>query len=214
MLKAVIFDRDGVLVDSEWANIAASKEAFRQLWIAISKEDEKEIIGKHPKDYIAYFHTKYGDFSNEKFAEIVAPLYYKLLDEANFIAPAVDLAHRIKDEILLALNTSAELKNTQTLLKRWHMEELFSVLTTAEDTKKRKPDPESYLLTAQKLGVDVSECIAIEDSEIGLRAAKTAGMKCIVIPNEYTKDQDFSQADLIVNSADEIDMEVLRQLTN
>ena len=101
MLKAVIFDRDGVLVDSEWVNIAVGKEAFRQLWIDITQEDEKKIIGNHPRDYIAYFHTKYGDFSNEKFAEIVAPLYYKLLDEANFIVPAVDLAHRIKNEILL-----------------------------------------------------------------------------------------------------------------
>jgi len=92
------------------------------------------------------------------------------------------------------------------------MEELFTVMTTAEDTKTRKPDPESYLLTAQKLGVEVSECIAIEDSKIGLDAAKAAGMKCIVIPNKYTKDQDFSQADLIVHSADALDIDLLKSI--
>ena len=212
MLKAVIFDRDGVIVDSEYANVEAARQTFAQLWITIDEEDVKAIVGRHPQDYILHFHKKYGDFSDESFAKIVAPIYFDLLDKTPFITPAVNLIHRIKDDITLALNTSAELENTQSLLKRGTLEDLFVALTTKEDTTNRKPLPDSYLLSAQKLGVDPSECVAIEDSEIGLQAAKAAGMKCIVIPNAYTKDQDFSLADLVVNSADEIDMDILRKL--
>ncbi len=211
MLKAVIFDRDGVLIDSEYANVGATEETFKELWITINEEDKQQIIGRHPKDHLEYFHTKYT-FSDDDFWGIIYKRYYDLLDKVPFIWKAINLWNRIKDDVILALNTSSELKDTLWLLKKGNMENLFTALTTAEDTQKRKPEPDSYLLTAQKLGVLPSECVAIEDSAIWLTSAKAAGMKCIIIPNAYTKNQDFSQADLIVDSADEIDIQKLREL--
>ncbi|PJA48200.1 MAG: hypothetical protein CO170_03480 [candidate division SR1 bacterium CG_4_9_14_3_um_filter_40_9] len=211
MLKAVIFDRDGVIVDSEYANVTAGFMAFQQLGIEIDEDDKKQIIGKHPKDYLTYFHTKYN-FSDEEFQKIVAPIYSNLLEKMPFIPKAIDLCHSIKNKVLLALNTSSELKNTQGLLKRGNIENLFDALTTEEDITNRKPHPDSYLLTAQRLGVAPGECIAIEDSDIGLAAAKAAGMKCIIIPTTYTKDQDFSQADLVVDSADKLNINILRKI--
>ena len=211
MLKAVIFDRDGVIVDSEYANVTAGAMAFKQLGIEINEDDQKQIVWKHPNDYLTYFHTKY-DFSDEEFLKIVAPIYFDLLKKMPFIPQAMELGHSIKNEVLLALNTSSELEDTQWLLKRWNIENLFNVLTTKEDIANRKPHPDSYVLTAQRLGVAPWECIAIEDSAIWLAAAKAAGMKCIVIPTSYTKDQDFSQADLIVDSADKLDINILREI--
>ena len=90
---------------------------------------------------------------------------------------------------------------------------MFDALVTKEMCSKRKPDPQPYLITAEELHVLPDECVVIEDSWVGLIAAKAAGMKCIVIPNNYTKDNDFSSADLIVKSAKEITVATIKGLS-
>lgn len=82
---------------------------------------------------------------------------------------------------------------------------MFNVIVTHEDCESLKPDPEPDALTANKLGIEPKYCVAIEDTALGVESAKGAGMKCIVIPNEHTKHQDFSSADTVVKSASEIE---------
>jgi len=117
-----------------------------------------------------------------------------------------------KKKIPLALTTSSKIESTMQVLQRAGLENTFEVIVTYEDYQRRKPDPESYLLTAKKLNLQPKDCVVIEDSYVGLCAAKSAGMKCIVIPNKYTKDQDFSKADLIVETADKIDIDLLKKM--
>ena len=212
MFKAVIFDRDGVIIDSEAMNIGAGEAAFRDLGIKITDHDKKQIIAKHPKDYIAHF-KKHYTFSDEKFHELSGKHYYLLTEKTPLFPLTLDLIKRLHAQnIPLALTTSASRGHTDLILKRFNIAKFFNVIITEENCSDRKPHPEPYLLTAKKLGVDPKDCIVIEDSAIGLTAAKAAGMKCIVIPTEYTKDDDFSKADLIVEDASKITLDLLNSL--
>jgi len=113
-----------------------------------------------------------------------------------------------KQNYKIALTTSSDLKTTKMLLKRIKkLNDYIDVIITRENYKKSKPNPEPYLVTAKKLKVKPNECVVVEDSLPGLKSAKSAGMKCIVIPTGLTKKQNFKEADLIVKSAKDINLE-------
>lgn len=211
-MKAVIFDRDGVILDSESINVNSAVEAFKKLGIAMKEEEKDWIVGRHPDDYKNLFLEKY-DFSSEEFRNIQEKIYYELLESAPLIDEAILLIKQLYElKTPLALTTSSGLESTLQVLKSADLENIFSVIVTYEDYKERKPNSESYEITAKKLDLHPEDCVAIEDSSVGVEAAKNAGMKCIAIPNEYAKNQDFSKADLIVESADEIDIELLNNI--
>jgi len=117
-----------------------------------------------------------------------------------------------ESKIILALTTSGGPNSTEKILKKTGLDKIFSVVITNADYVKKKPNPEPYLTTAKKLGLEPSECVVIEDTPVGVESAKAAGMKCIALPNEFTKKQDFSKADLIVDSADKITIKMLNSL--
>lgn len=202
---AFIFDRDGVILDSEKANLNSGVNAFKALGINLTEEEKKHIIARYPDDYIKYYQDKY-EFSYEKFRELQILEYYELLKITPIFYNTINFIKTLKQKkIKLALTTSSNIISTEKVLIRTGLEDIFDVIVTYEDCSKRKPDPEPYLITAEKLGIDPFYCVVVEDSEIGLISAKKAGMRCIIIPNEYTKDQDFKKADLVVDSAEGID---------
>lgn len=94
---------------------------------------------------------------------------------------------------------------TLLILSKAGIDQLFDVIITREDCTNLKPHPEPYLLTAEKLGIEPKHCVVIEDTALGVESAKKAGMRSIAIPNEYTQDQDFSMADVVVKSAKEVE---------
>jgi len=96
-----------------------------------------------------------------------------------------------KDEIILKL-------------KRVNLYYLFPVITSASEVKRGKPFPDIYLLSAERLGLKTEECLALEDTQYGLESAKSAGMTCFAIPSEFSIKQDFSRADKIFNSLEEV----------
>jgi beta-phosphoglucomutase-like phosphatase (HAD superfamily) len=75
----------------------------------------------------------------------------------------------------------------------------FSAILAGDVVSKKKPDPEIYNLAAERLSLEPSECVVVEDTRIGLLAAKAAGMHCIVTTNDYSKDEDFTEADIVVS---------------
>lgn len=170
------------------------------------------MVAKHPADYQNYFQDQY-DFSYPEFRKLQGEEYYKQLENLELIMPAVKL---IKDlqakKITLALTTSSSARSTKIVLDEADLNNVFQEVVTNSDYEKRKPNPEPYLVTAKKLGISPAECVVVEDSGVGLEAAKAAGMKCLAIPNEYTRDHNFSKADLVVNSASEVTLEVLNNL--
>lgn len=107
--------------------------------------------------------------------------------------------------VTLAVTSSAVGNSIDAILVRLGLRDAFSLIVDGSAVKHGKPDPEAYLVTARKLGVEASECIVFEDSEVGVLAAKRAGMYCIAVrnPNALTR-QDLSPADAIVDSMREI----------
>lgn len=205
-MKAVIFDWDGVLIDSESANVVSAVRAFQKLGITINKQDREKIVGRHPDDYREYFLSRY-EFSWHLYRKRESVEYNIRIVKAPMIARQVRFAQQLYEaKIPLALTTSSEKKRVLYLLRKRGLEKLFSVIVTKDDCKKRKPDPEPYRITAERLGMLPSGCVVIEDTSLGLQAAKRAGMRCIVIPNAYTKDQNFTRADRVVGKKSKLSL--------
>ncbi|MCK5107718.1 MAG: HAD family phosphatase [Nanoarchaeota archaeon] len=207
-MKAVIFDKDGVLLNSGETNILSVIGAFKELGISITEEEKEYVIGKHPRDYREYFLERYNIDYN-KFSVIQSIKYYEHLEKVTPRKKAISLVHELKKlNINIALTTSSSLNSTLKTLKKIKLSTIFDVIITRDDVKNSKPHPESYLLTAKKLNIKPEDCVVIEDSDVGVESAKSAGMKCIAIPNEYTKNMDLSKADLIIRSQEEINMKI------
>ena len=207
MIKAVIFDRDGVLIDSEYTNVKAAELAFGELGIWLTEDEKKWIVGRHPSDYLIPLMEKY-DFDYDKYRELQREKYHQVLESTPVFEKTIKLVKEIhRKGLSIALCTSSNRTDSVKILEDIGIKNLFTAIVTKEDYSKRKPDPEPYLITAQKLGIRPEDCLVIEDSEIGLKSASSAGMKCIIIYNEYTKGHDFSGALDVVGSADEIRLE-------
>lgn len=210
--KAFIFDRDGVIINSEQVNLDSALAAFNILGIQPTEEEKGWIIGRHPDSYILDFAQRYP-VELEQFKQVQRITYYPLLETAPLFAPTLTLIQRLKDwKIPLALTTSSDRFSTDKILRRAGLEDAFEVVFTYNDCLKRKPAPNPYLMTAAKLNTGPKRCIVLEDSEVGVNAAKAAHMICIALPNQYTKKQDLSKADYNVKSADEIDLSLLNHL--
>jgi HAD superfamily hydrolase (TIGR01509 family) len=212
MLKAILFDRDGVLLNSEAINIKSSAVAFAEQGINITDDDKQHIIAVHPDDYADYFLSKYN-FDFKKFRQRKLEIFnedFKNIDTKIFFQNTIDLVKKLKQQnFLLGLTTSSEKENTYKLLTKMGLENIFDTIITFDDCQKRKPNPDPYLITAKKLKVDPSECLVIEDSNIGIQAAKNANIKYVAIPNQYTINQDFSMADYVVKTAGEVEKIIL-----
>ena len=207
MTKAVIFDRDGVLIDSEYTNVKSADLAFGEMGIELTEHEKELIVGRHPADYSIPLMKKY-DFNYEEFREIQREKYIQILESTPVFEQTVNFAKQIhRRGIPVAICTSSNRTLTDNILEDIGIKNLFSTIVTKEDYSKRKPDPEPYLTTAVKLGIDPKDCLVIEDSEIGLKSALNAGMKCIVIYNEYTKNHDFKGALKVVGTASELNLE-------
>ncbi|MFA5986048.1 MAG: HAD family phosphatase [Parcubacteria group bacterium] len=201
MIKAILCDRDGVLLDSEIVNIQSSLETLKVLDVHPDEEDEMMIMGKHPLDYVDFFVGKYH-INGEQFLALRSKLYNDLLANAIVFDDTVKFLLRAKRDFMLAtaLVTSANHPTTMSVLAEHHLADLFDAVVTFEDCAIRKPSAHPYLVAAQKLGVEPGQCVVIEDSPVGVVAAKSAGMVCIVRINAKNISLNFDEADLIVHN--------------
>jgi HAD superfamily hydrolase (TIGR01509 family) len=211
MIQAVIFDRDGVLIDSEFTNVAAAAHSFQQLGIPITEKEKTQVVGRHPDDYLPYFQEKY-DVEYEEFRKLQREVYATILATTPLFPATVQLVRQLhRQRVRLGLCTSSSEESTKALLQRIGIADLFEVVVTKKDYVRRKPDPEPYLVTAKKLFIHPKDCLVIEDSRVGLESALNAGMTCVIITNRYTKDQDFTGALKVVESADQLDVDAILQ---
>lgn len=196
-MKAVLFDLDGVLVNSERVNIEAGVRAFRDIGIKLTAKERSLIIGRHPADYDKVF--KYR-FDKRAVARRHHKYYLDSYSKCRPFLSARSFLVKVKQKgFKIALVTSSDRKVVRKALKVLKPKVGFSVFVTFEDCKKRKPAPDAYLIAARKLKVEPNECVVVEDSVPGVLAAKRAGMKCIAITNSVPASR-LKKADLIVKS--------------
>jgi sugar-phosphatase len=208
MIDAVIFDMDGVLLDSEpfWQD--AEMEIFQTVGIPLTRAQCIELIGMPTREIVEHcFRQK--PWNHKSLDQVASEIILGVEDRISRFAVPLDgvipLLEFFKSKKLpIALASSSPMSLIQTVLKKFTLTDVFSVVHSAESEEFGKPHPAVFLTTAKRLEVQPTHCLVIEDSFNGLLAAKSARMKTIVVPMEAQRnDPRFNIADIKVNSLTE-----------
>ena len=198
-MNTVIFDMDGVIIDSERQWKILEGPFFRRILPGWRDEDHKKIVGLGVVDLYFWLVKEYGlKEPKDRFlaqCEKLAEEIYgrKTSPPAGLFEFIADLKNK---GVVLGLASSSPRAWIDITLSRFDLKKEFSAVVSGDDAPgKTKPAPDIYLLAAQKLGVPPARCLAIEDSVLGVRAAKSAGMSCAGFRNGHNHEQDLSLAD-------------------
>ena len=215
-IAAVVFDMDGVIVDSEhvW------DEARRQLaserggrWTAHASHD---MMGMSSPEWSRYMHDVVGiaDPPDEINVEVVRRLDAIYRAELPLLAGSVDAVRRVGARWSLGLASSSNRPLIDLVLELAGLTELFAATVSSEEVPRGKPAPDVYLEAARRLAADPAACVAVEDSHAGIRSAHAAGMRVVALPNpDYPPgDETLALADGIIRSPDELTEALLEGL--
>ncbi|ERM92035.1 phosphatase [Caldanaerobacter subterraneus subsp. yonseiensis KB-1] len=210
MIKAVIFDMDGVMIDSEPVHLRLERELFRELGVEITEEEHMTFVGS--SSYYMWEKIKERFNLKESVEELVRRDRKRYLDHVlstGEIIPVPGIQELVKKlferEYKLAVASSSPIDVIELVVQKLNLKNFFDMLVSGDYVKRSKPYPDIFLYTAEKLRVKPEECVVIEDSYNGVHAAKSAGMKVIGLVNPNSGNQDLSEADFIVkNLGDEV----------
>lgn len=210
MLKAVIFDMDGVLVDSEPLHYEVNRITMQEKFgVDLDYEYYKQYIGS---TVMAMWNKIIKDFSIEGYTaealfDLSEEVKERLVDEQGYpeVAGVVSFIKAISSKYKLAVASSSALVNIEKNVNKLGIAEDFDALVTGLSVANPKPAPDIFIKAAKELGVKPEECIVVEDSCNGTRAAKAAGMACIGFINPGSGEQDLSAADYLFEAFDNID---------
>lgn len=199
--QAVLFDMDGVIVDSEPLHVAAFQATLKNYGHDLSPEQYKQHFAGRTdeagfKQYFDYIGetVKLPSIMDEKAKAYLALATDQLVPYPGVIEFIHDLA---RQKVPLALVTGSLRAEAEITLETFGLTKYFSVVIAAEDIEYSKPDPEGYLKSAEALGVNSADCIVIEDAPKGVQAAKAAGMRCLAVTTTHNREE-LSSATLIV----------------
>lgn len=207
-LKGIIFDMDGVLIDTEPVHMRAFDALLKPYRIHLTKSFFKQLIGISSKENFERLVTLFGlDVSPMELLEKKNQRYRQLLGDwlekdgpkcAN--EGICDLVKALDEAGYdLAIASSSPFVEIEMILKGLQLEEFFTTRTHGLEVSQTKPNPEIFEMTVQRMQLHADQCIVIEDSFPGVTAAKRANLKCIAVPNEYTMGFDYSIADCVVD---------------
>ena len=211
MLSAVLFDFDGIIVDSEPMHFRAFQAILEPVGLGFSWEEYcASYIGFDDRDaFREAFKAKGEKICSRDLKQLIADkakIFQQAIrnGEATPLPGAVGLIESIPRKLPIALCSGAFREDILPILGKLGIENSFSVVVTAEDTKKSKPDPAPYRLAIEKLGLeDPATAIAIEDTPVGVVSAKGAGLKVLAVTNSYDREYLF-EADAVTDSLENI----------
>lgn len=190
-IKAVIFDMDGVIIDSEPLWRRAMVKGFKQFGMPVSEEDCALTMGRRINEVVDIWvkHHSVTKFTSAEIELAIMDNLIELIDtEGKPIEGVLDLFEFCKEKDLkIGLATSSSERLMNTVLHKLHLKNDFNSAVSAEHLKYGKPHPEVFLVCAQNIGVLPEECMVIEDSVTGAIAAKAARMQLTVVPDPGTK---------------------------
>jgi HAD superfamily hydrolase (TIGR01509 family) len=202
-IKAILFDHDGTLVDSEGCHFDHWVKVFREFSIEFLVEDFKAFYTGIPSrtsalDMVNRYRLNItGETLMLKKIEVTSD--YLSGNAFPLMPNAMESVKRLFNlGFTLGMVTGANSPSMNRTLGFYQLKQIFKVAVSADDVEKSKPEPECYLLAAKQLGLNCQECLAIEDTEHGVESATRSGMSCIAIPNEFSQSHDFSKATLIL----------------
>ena len=213
MIDAVVFDLDGVLIQSEevWDDV---RERFvRERGGRYDAEIQRAMMGMSSPEWSRYLHEHAGvpDEPDAINAEVVRRLLSAYHDRLPLIPGALDAVRRLADRFPLGIASSSNRELIDAVLEAAGLAPLFAATVSSEEVAHGKPEPDVYLEAARRLGVAPERCAAVEDSHGGIRAAKNAGMRVVAIPNpSYPPDDEaLALADVTIGSLDELTVGVV-----
>ena len=215
MLKAVLFDMDGVLIDSEVEYLSQQLRIGRELGVKFDEKTLKKYMGESTPDTWAGLKKDYNlkeDSQELAQRELMRMDEHYESGELHPIAASIDLLKKCSEYGLkAAIATSTFERNAHSVARRLGLNEYVGAIATSCMAGASKPAPDIFLLAASMLGVLPADCLVIEDSQSGLKAAKSAGMAAVVLAPDGEK-FDTSGADKVVRSCAELDLHTLQQI--
>ena len=210
-IKAIIFDMDGVLVDSEPLHQKVEFEVCREFGMKVREEELDRFRGTKLEDIYSFVIKKYGtgNESIEKMIERKIEIYLKYaLREMKLIEGVSEFLEKLRasGKYSYALTTSGRKVQQDQILAKVKLDKFFPIIVTADDVTRGKPDPEAYLITTEKLKELPENCLVIEDSDNGIISAKAAGCQTCGIPTSLPREcLEKAGADLIVSNFKELE---------
>lgn len=220
MINAILFDLDDLMVNSAPLHFEASRRVFGPLGVDIDKIPDDVVatyFGKRTSE-IQKLIAGYFNLKNIDIAEIIKKrdeIFLGLVEEG--LEPMPGLYKLIETVRVLGIKRAVASSGLRvyinTAIKKLCLEGFFDGIVSGDMVKKGKPDPETFLRSAEILNVKPGGCVVIEDSDAGVDAAKSAGTYCIAVDNPFSRyKQNLSRADVVVGCLDEIDLEMLEGL--
>jgi HAD superfamily hydrolase (TIGR01509 family) len=204
MIKGLIFDFDGLILDTEEPEYRAWQEIYAGFGQTLRFDDWAQTIGSN--------HDKFNPITHLEDTTGISLNYSKILNQQQqrslryvtkqkLLPGVMELITGAKQQgYKLAIASSSPWKWVGWNLTRFELLQTFSYICTGDDVERIKPEPDLFLCALYKMGLSSNEAIAFEDAPLGIQAAKEAGLTCIAIPNEMTRRLDVSKADLILDN--------------
>jgi HAD superfamily hydrolase (TIGR01509 family) len=212
-IDAVIFDLDGVLVDTEHVWDDARRELARERGRPWPEDASRAMMGMSSLEWSRYMHEIIGlpEPPEEISAEVVRRLQEIYRRELPLFAGAVSVVERLAARWPLGLASSSNRELIDLVLELSGLAEYFKATVSSEEVPRGKPAPDVYLEAARRLEVKSTRCAAVEDSQNGIRSAKTAGMRVLAIPNRLylPPEEVLAQADVVLESIENLTPELV-----
>lgn len=206
MTRAIFWDNDGILVDTERLYFAATRQALDHAGIALTQARYVQLFMVESSGLLEVAREAgLTDVEREHIRSERDTLYSNLLTQAPLVMPGVDdVLRQLHGNYVMGVVTSSYREHFDQIHQRTGLLPFFDFILTGEDCAAVKPDPDPYLRAVARSGVQPADCLAVEDTERGLRAAKAAGVRCAVLPNPMVEDGDFSAADAVLSRLGEV----------
>jgi HAD superfamily hydrolase (TIGR01509 family) len=213
VIAAVVFDMDGVIVDSEQVWDEVRENYVREVGGTYTDSATRDMMGMSSVEWSRYMADQLGVPGTPE--EINAAIVQRMLErygEAPPLIPgAVEAVRRCAERWPLAVASSSNPELIEVVLDVARLHDVIPVVVSSQEVARGKPAPDVYLEAARRLGVEPQLCAAVEDSHNGIRSAKAAGMRVVAIPNPHFPPDEtaLAQADVVLHSIDELTPEAI-----
>ena len=213
MRHAVIFDLDGVIIDSEELQYRAYLQVLARFGVTVSVEEYAAhwiAEGRGPE----YAVRTYGlPVAPDELRALRRPVYHEILRHEVVLMPGViDALTRLQPCFALAIATNSNRQDVSFVVERFALERFFAAIVVRDDYELAKPDPDAFVTAATRVGAVPQSCLVVEDAYKGIVAAHRAGAIAVAVPNQFTRDNDFSLAAAVLGGLDELTVDLVERL--
>ena len=215
MLKAIIFDMDGVLIDSIGPIWESFSRVLKDEGVHFSEDYIKRNLARSLRDNLQAWKTEFGikDYDLMEFSKKAGEIQFELMKKEKVNSELLALLQESKrNNVVCAVATSSLRWRAEKILDLLDIKSFFQALVTADDIKNHKPAPDVFLEAANKLNIKPEECVVIEDAGNGIDAAKNANMKTIGLITKYHSADELKHADLVIRDFSELNIEKIKKL--